>query len=303
MKKVIIAVDAGGTKTKVSAIDENANIVYEEIGDSGSPAVIHEKAIINIFNLVRSVFHHVKDEYEVVYVQMGISGLGVIANQEELQHSLTNELGVEVSFASDIIIGLFSIIEDKYPEGVLVLSGTGSAVCATNGRDIRYGGGWGHLLTETGSAYFAVKSLVCQAIKYFERHNRINKLALKFMKTINITSLEGFKGFIYSNTKNHIASHAHFICEEAAKGDQEAIRILETCGRDLANEVKLVHRLLKLSSEAVLGFRGGLICHSQMVQQALLSMLAKKGIALKLVTGSTDPIYGAYYLAKRKNKI
>jgi N-acetylglucosamine kinase-like BadF-type ATPase len=181
MKKVIIAVDAGGTKTKVSAIDENANIVYEEIGDSGSPAVIHEKAVINIFNLVRSDFHNVKDKYHVVYVQMGISGLGVIANQEELQNGLAKELGVEVSFVSDIIIGLFSILEDQYPEGVLVLSGTGSAVCATNGQEIRYGGGWGHLLTETGSAYFAVKSLVCQAIKYFERHNRINKLALKIM--------------------------------------------------------------------------------------------------------------------------
>ncbi|MDD3349108.1 MAG: hypothetical protein PHD85_05605, partial [Bacilli bacterium] len=193
--------------------------------------------------------------------------------------------------------------EDKYPEGVLVLSGTGSAVCATNGRDIRYGGGWGHLLTETGSAYFAVKSLVCQAIKYFERHNSINPLALKFMKIINITSLEGFKSFIYSNTKNHIASFSHFICEEAEKGDKEAIRILEKCGRDLANEVKLVHRLLKLSNEAVLGFRGGLICHSQMVQKALLTSLISKGIFLKLVTGSTDPIYGAYYLAKRKNKI
>ncbi len=303
MKKVIIAVDAGGTKTKVSAIDENANIVYEEIGDSGSPAVIHEKAIINIFNLVRSVFHHVKDEYQVVYVQMGISGLGVIPNQEELQKSLANELGVEVSFASDIIIGLFSIIEDRYPEGVLVLSGTGSAVCATNGQDIRYGGGWGHLLTETGSAYFSVKSLVCQAIKYFERHNAINPLALKFMKTINITSLEGFKSFIYSNTKNHIASHSHFICEEAEKGDKEAIHILEKCGRDLASEVKLVHRLLKLSNKAVLGFRGGLICNSQIVQQALLTSLAKKEIHLELVTGNTDPIYGAYYLAKRKNKI
>ncbi len=303
MKKVIIAVDAGGTKTKVSVIDENAMIVYEEIGDSGSPAVIHEKAIINIFNLVRSVFHHVKEEYQVTYVQMGISGLGVIVNQEELQQNLTKELGVEVSFASDIIIGLFSIIEDRYSEGVLVLSGTGSAVCATNGKEIRYGGGWGHLLTETGSAYFAVKMLVTRAIKYFERHNKINPLAQKFMKTINITSLEGFKGFIYSNTKNHIASHSRFICEEAAKGDKEAITILEKCGRDLASEVKLVHRLLQLSDKAVLGFRGGLICHCDIVQQTLLSSLTKKGIHLQLVIGNTDPIYGAYYLAKRKNKI
>lgn len=303
MKKVIIAVDAGGTKTKVAAIDENANIIYEETGDSGSPAVIHEKAIINIFNLVRSVFHHVKDEYEVVYVQMGISGLGVIQNQTELKQNLSNELGVEVDFASDIIIGLYSIIEDKHPEGVLVLSGTGSAVCATNGQDIRYGGGWGHMLTETGSAYFAVKSLVCQAIKYYERHNKINKLAEKFMKKINITSLEGFKGFIYSSTKNHIASYSHFICEEADKGDKEAWRILDKCGRDLAAEVKLVHRLLKLSNEAVIGFRGGLICHCEIVQKSLLTALQKNNIILRPVIGSTDPIYGAYFLAKRKNKI
>ncbi|MDD3122901.1 MAG: BadF/BadG/BcrA/BcrD ATPase family protein [Candidatus Izemoplasmatales bacterium] len=303
MKKVIIAVDAGGTKTKVSVIDENIDIVYEEIGNSGSPAVIREKAIINIFDLVRKVHNIVKDNYEVTFVQMGISGLGVIDNQKELIDELSSEIGVEVSFASDIIIGLYSIIEDKYDEGVLVLSGTGSAICATNGRTIRYGGGWGHLLTETGSAHAAVKLLICRSIKYFERHNRVNPLGEKFIEELKIKTIEGFKSFMYLNNKDYIASYSRFICTEANNGDKEAIAILQKCGHDLAKEVKLVHGLLKLSENAVMGFRGGLINHSEIVQQSLLDSLKRAGIKLKLVNGKTDPIYGAYYLAKRKNKI
>ncbi|MFA7435014.1 MAG: hypothetical protein WC006_01440, partial [Bacilli bacterium] len=65
MDNVIIAVDAGGTKTKVVAIDNNKNIVYELVGGSGSPAVVGDKAIKNIFALVREVYENIKDKYNV----------------------------------------------------------------------------------------------------------------------------------------------------------------------------------------------------------------------------------------------
>ena len=71
MDKVILSVDAGGTKTKAALIDKNMKICYEEIGPCGSPAVLKEKALRNVFDLVRKVVRENKDKYDIAYIQMG----------------------------------------------------------------------------------------------------------------------------------------------------------------------------------------------------------------------------------------
>jgi len=118
VEKVIIAVDAGGSKTKVCALTKDKNIVYQVTGGSGSPAVLKNQAFINIFSLVREVCEKIKDNYIISYVQMGISGLGTVQNVQELEKQLQEEINVEVSMENDAILGLYSIIEDKADEGV-----------------------------------------------------------------------------------------------------------------------------------------------------------------------------------------
>ena len=43
MNKVIMSIDAGGTKTKAALIDYDCNIVFERVGGPGSPAVLKEQ--------------------------------------------------------------------------------------------------------------------------------------------------------------------------------------------------------------------------------------------------------------------
>ena len=43
MNRVVMSIDAGGTKTKAALIDLDCNIVYEKVGGPGSPAVLQEE--------------------------------------------------------------------------------------------------------------------------------------------------------------------------------------------------------------------------------------------------------------------
>lgn len=303
MENVIIAVDAGGTKTKVVAIDNNKNIVYELVGGSGSPAVVGDKAIKNIFALVREVYENIKDKYNVCFVQMGLSGFGVLENVSLLEDELKDILGVDVSIDSDTNLGLYSIVEDKYNEGILIISGTGSAVVGMKDDNILLHGGYGVLLTETGSSYVAVKSLIVSIINQYEESMTYSKLGLEFLDLIGAKSVGDFRKFMYRKTKDEIANYSKFISRKALEGDVDAINILKKSARALASSVKRLHRNLKLTPNYVLGFVGGFIQKAPIVKEELLLILKEDNILPKLYKESDDPVFGAFYMAKRKGKI
>lgn len=296
----ILAVDAGGTKTKVCLIDFNKNILYEETGGPGSPAVLGINAIEYIFELVTTVFNKHKSQFNVRYIQMGISGLGTIQNKEKYELQLSRELGVKVSLENDAILALFSIVEDKHQQGALVLAGTGSACYGVDGLNTLLIGGWGHLLSEHGSSYTAVRTLVLNTIKAYELGQEIPRLGQEFMKLINITEVNDFKVFMYNNVKADIATYAQFISERANDGDLMAIDILKQSGRELAESIKIIFERLSLSDNAVIGFRGSFIEKAPFVKEEFFKVLHSYGYYPQVVSGSNDPIYGAYYMALRK---
>lgn len=303
MEKVIIAVDAGGTKTKVCAINKDKEIVYEVTGGSGSPAVVKEEAFINMSNLIENVIDHVKEQYEVSFIQLGISGLGAWKDLSKVKQDYFDKFKVETPMESDAILGLYSIIEDKSDEGILVLSGTGSVCAGINNDKTMTIGGFGQLLTETGSSYASVKMLVKNTILHYEETLTYTELGKSFMKEIGATSLTDFRIFMYNQNKSQIASYARFISDQALKGNEEAIEILKIDGRDLAHSVILLHKHLNLSEKTLLGFRGSFIQNAPFVKEELVKTVNEAGYFPTVVEGNTDPVYGAYYMAKKKGKI
>ncbi len=301
MEKVVIAVDAGGSKTKVSVVDRSKNILYSVILGSGSPAVVGDHALANIRSGVKQAFESIKSPYTLACIGMGISGLGVITNLEEIRLDFERIYSVPTLIESDASIALYSIVTDLYDKGILVLSGTGSAIFGINQNETVLVGGYGHMLTEVGSAFTTVQELMIQSIRRFESDQIISSLTLKFFNLIGISSVHGFRSFVYNRTKREIASFASFINEEANNGDLEAIELLKKAGRDLAEDVIKTYKILHLDEETVIGFRGGFIMNSPITQDELIKVLKAKNIKFTYVVGDTDPIYGVYYKLKRMN--
>lgn len=301
MEKVIIAVDAGGSKTKVCVIDALKNILFTTIEGSGSPAVVGDLALENIQIGVRKAYEFAKANYELICISMGISGLGAFTNIEEIRLDFEQQYHVPTWIDNDASIALYSIVTDLYDEGILVLSGTGSAVFGLHQNETVLVGGFGHMLTEVGSAFTTVRDLICQIIRQYETNQSISPLGQKLFALFNITSTHGFRAFVYNRTKREIAAFANFVVDEAKAGDLEAIELLKKAGRDLASDVIKAHHTLKLTNQAVIGFRGGFIIHSPITQEALLTTLHDHHIDMKVVNGDSDPIYGVYYKVKRMN--
>ena len=303
-KKVMMSVDAGGTKTKVALIDFEKNILFEKVGESGSPAVLKEKAIENIVNLVKETISENNGLYDIVYIQMGISGLGVVKNKAEYEKKLSEELNIPVSMENDAMMALYSSVTDEYEEGIVILSGTGSAVCGINKDDlVMLNGGWGHLLTEDGSSYSAVRSLVIKMIGQYERGEEICPLGQKMMAMLEVTDLPNIRNFIYYKTKDEVASFSRLISAEAAKGDLDALEILKTSAVELANRVITLSKRLGIATaggKSALGFRGGFVSNIPMVREEIMKVLESNGYFFSIANAKIDPVYGGFYMAKRK---
>lgn len=301
MERVIIAVDAGGSKTKVCVVDRAKNILFTVVMGSGSPAVVGDHALANIRSGVKQAYNFIKPPYALCGLGMGISGLGVITNLEEIRLDFERTYLVPTLIESDASVALYSIVTDLYDKGILVLSGTGSAIFGINQSETVLVGGFGHMLTEVGSAFTIVRELMMQSIKRYETDQSVSNLTQKFFNLIGINSVHGFRSFVYNRTKREIASYASFIGEEAANNDLEAIELLKNAGRDLAEDVIKVYNVLHLDAEAVIGFRGGFIVNSPLTQNELIKVLEEKKLKLTYVKGDPDPIYGVYYKMKRMN--
>ena len=91
--------------------------------------------------------------------------------------------------------------------------------------------------------------------------------------------------------------------DEAEKGDLEAQQWLYHNGELLAKDSLAAIKHLKMSKNVVIGFRGGFASNVHYVQEGVMDTLIKKGINPTIVKGDKDPIYGAYYMAKRKGLI
>lgn len=304
MKKAVIAVDAGGTKTRVALIDEKKRIVSEIYGPAGSPAATSPDASFSVVSgLVEEMSGRFSGDYDIVCVQMGVSGFGIIPDPAAFERRLCERLGLEVAVYNDGYVTLHSLMKGKRGEWIAVISGTGSSCYATNGRETLLLGGYGHLLTEAGSAHAAVKTAAAEAIRQFEEGEPLSPLSRALMEEVGIDNVYRFKVFFFNNPKSKIAERARFISARALAGDEEATAILKQCGRDLARWVKLQYKHLSLSPAARIGLFGSFVTKAAFVREALLKDLRDSGYNPEIAEDSEDPIYGAYYLALERGKL
>lgn len=305
MKDIIIGVDAGGTKTKACAFDKEGNILLEVSNGCGSPAVIgQKKALDNITKSIKEIYEKVKDKYNVVYLQTGISGLGVlnVPQKEDYKIFLESLVNCEVGLDNDAVLAWNSIFSQKNDEGIVVLSGTGSCVYGVKENKGILMGGWGQLSNEIGSAYAIVRELLLRTIKKCEEEGSASPLTNKFLKLFNFTDIYEIKVFMYGNSKKEIASYAEFIINEANNNDQEAIFILEKAGKDLAELIRLQY-IRHNFTKTKIGLRGSFIQNTKITQQSLIDNLKNFGLEAEISLDYGDPIIGAFNLARKKGKI
>lgn len=304
MKKAMIGVDAGGSSTKLALFLEDGTIVKKLKAKAGSSASV-KSALENVEEGVLKLYEEVKDDYDLRYIVLGLSGLKANSKDslEKLVSNLKAKTNLDVSLNPDTLLALYSFLKDEHEEGIVVISGTGHASFGLNeeGKSMMIGG-WGYMIYEIGSAFSAVQDLIIKSVRHYEE-GTVYPLAQSLIKAIGLSTIDDLRVFMYHNDKKEIASYAYLITDGAKAGDKLALEILDDASKGIIRSIKLLVKHLELKETAILGFTGEYIKNSKILQELVLEKLQKEKIKLKYLEGSIDPICGAYYLAKQKGKI
>lgn len=294
--KYVIGVDGGGTKTEAVAYNSDGEVVARAIKGFGNLLNNQEEALNNIVNSIKEITDSLKIEnLEGLY--LGIAGSEVGENAKIIKEKIKATLDIDSTVMNDAEIALKAMLKGN--DGILTIAGTGSIAFGIHNELTARCGGWGNLLGDEGSGY----KIAIDAIKnmiYEEEHSLPkSELTKQIMKKLEITSVDSITEFVYSSTKDDIASLTPIVARLGEAGDEVATNILESEGIELAKTVECVYKKLNFKSCSI-ALVGGVLLKAKVVRNAFEKYLRENIVIDKIVDGEVSPTMGAYYINKIK---
>lgn len=298
---LIVAVDAGGTKTDCMVGTERGEVLARawagpaNLQVSGPQAMRAE--ILAAVAKARAQLPAGDETFDVLFV--GAAGVARPGDREEVS-ALLKETGVagKVVVDNDAVIALAGGTLGQ--PGVVVIAGTGSIAFGVNARGERArAGGWGYVLGDEGSAYDIGRQALASVMRASDGRGEPTALCDAILQHFKITSPDDLVGLVYQKGlgRADIAGLAVLVAEVARKGDRVARRILRKAGTELGAAAASVVRKLGMGSEAVLCVTsGGVFRAGELVRRALVRELAKTCPACEVVEARFPPVVGAYLL-------
>lgn len=292
--KYVIGVDGGGTKTEASAYDSTGKVIATAIKGFANLLNNEEIALNNIISSIKEITEKLGTE-ELNGVYLGIAGSEVGENSKIISDTIKRELKIDCVVMNDAEIALKAMLKGK--DGILTIAGTGSVAFGINDNISLRCGGWGNLLGDEGSGY----KISIDAIKrmIYEEENSIEKseLTKKIMEYLEINSVEEVTKFVYSSTKDEIASLTPIVARLGESGDEIAAEILVDEGRELAKTVENVYRKLGFNKCSV-ALVGGVIRKAKVLRNTFEDHLRENIVIEEIVDEEISPTMGAYYISK-----
>ncbi|SFC99541.1 N-acetylglucosamine kinase [Clostridium uliginosum] len=296
--KYVIGVDGGGTKTEATAYSLDGKAMMTSVKGFANLLNNKEKALENIVSSIEEIIDAFADE-ELRGVYLGIAGAEVGDNAKIIEDAIKNQLRIDCVVMNDAEIAIKAMLKGK--DGILTIAGTGSVAFGVKNNVTTRCGGWGNLLGDEGSGY----RISIDAIKrmIFEEEHSIptSELTKRIMTKLKINSVDEITSFVYSSTKDEIASLTLIVARLGEEGDKIASEILINEGVELAKTVENVYRKLKFESCSI-ALVGGVIRKAKVVRKAFEDYLRENIVIKDIVDEEISPTIGAYYINKIKEE-
>ncbi len=296
--KYIIGVDGGGTKTLGILFDTDGNVVRKVLSGVGNFSVDPEQTVENLFEVLETLTSGV-DIADLEMIQIGIAGYTNYPHKIELLDRIQGMYTTRTEIVTDAEIALYSVKKDSDLDVIMALGGTGSVVMVEHQGKIRFIGGYGHLLGDEGSGYHLAITALKNIIDQYEKSLPGTKLSNDILAKIEAKNYSEIKNFVYNHPKSEIARLSEFIATHALEGDIEAIELFKQEGRLLADQAIKAYNTLPGKPEVMIGLKGGFLLNAPYVKETFVSELRKAEIRYKMDDSLLDPVYGAYYMAKK----
>ena len=293
MKKYIIAIDGGGTKTVGVLADMHGEILNYKVGGPSNPNDIGEKAARNtLTTIIRELADAEEGWIDSVYA--GISG--AIGNEKLLRRAVSEACpDAKIKVASDIY-NLFALLDgDTSRDAAVIICGTGGVCFARKNGALHRIGGWGYLLDSFGGAYSVGRDGLEAALRYHDGRGEATELYARAEAYLGAKPENAIRK-IYSEGKTLIAGFAPEVLLACEAGDPVAARIVDSAVDGIVDFIDRAYEIIGERFDCVVG--GGLIYNSYM-KSRLLSLPDDKA---RIIYPEKEQIYGALRLALELSK-
>lgn len=283
-KKMMIAVDGGGTKTEFVLFSEDGVIVeHMKLGACNPNAVGIEQSVETLTAGIDAFLNTCPN---VCGIYIGSAGFLLGNKAATIANRLVKRYPhIKIRCGTDIlnVIASSEINEDC----MAVISGTGVSVLVKNGETLLPMAGWGYLIGKWGSGFDIGRDAIYSALAETEKLGRPTKiteiLLAQSEKTINDLLVE-----VYKQEPSYIASFAPVVFEAYRMGDEVAAEILNENAKQLAFVINRAHKVYGKGNKVVLA--GSLLTTNDIFRTMISSYL---DAGLETVTPAYPQVYGA----------
>ncbi len=297
MSRIIVGVDAGGTKTSVIVAADGA-VVARSTGPGAkmrsSKGIACAATIAEVARRALADHHRLRADVLVA----GVAGAGRESERDELRQALrTEDLADRVLVLGDIEIALAAAFGDR--PGIVVTAGTGSVAVARDpqGRMHR-AGGYGWQMGDEGSGYAigrAALGAVGRAADGRSPKTALTELLLAHTRT---ETLDRLVQWAAAAGVPEVAGLAPPVFEAQRLNDTVASGIVDYAARELCALVLQLEPHFRADERAPIevATNGGLL-HPEGPLRRLLATRLSEEPRFRLLPGSVDAATGAMHLA------
>lgn len=306
--KYVLAIDGGGTKTKVICADESGQILGEgQSGPTSLTATSVGAASLNLREGIRQAVEKLPAGFQISNLVMGLAGMDTPQEEEQSRQVFSQVLAywqiADFNLVNDIAIALASGSDN--PNAVALISGTGSNCFGRNDHgETAKTGGYDFLLTDQGSGYEIGRSVLRAAVKSFDGRGPDTRLEQLVCDHFRIASIAELKSHVYNPplAKSEVATLAPLCLKATQAGDEIADNILHQAADELALMATTVIKKLQLQEVELDLVMAGSILGVESIRLTVegeVKLVAPKVIVQQLIT---DPVMGALKMALSATK-
>lgn len=237
-----LGIDCGGTCITGVLMSTGGDVISLEKSTGGNASLLTEG---QLHALLKGLLHQLMpddDFSNLRYVIAGFAGAGRAGVRKDIAFAF-QRLGIlHVRVVSDLELAHLTFFDQA--EGILVISGTGSACLFRDslGR-MQQVGGWGYALGDDGSGFSLGREAIRAALLELESGGHSSLAEFAENLTDGKSNRESLLHFVYnvSNPQSQIATSARLVCEFAERGEEWACTIIEDVSGQLFD---LLHRVI-----------------------------------------------------------
>ncbi|MDH5533106.1 MAG: hypothetical protein OEX81_01625 [Candidatus Pacebacteria bacterium] len=304
-----LAIDGGGTKTRVLCADENGEVVGEGLSGPTSLTVSNlGAASFALREGIRQATQNLPPGFTIKKLVMGLAGIDTEIEkkktEESFRHVLSDFQIEEFQFMNDIYIALRTASDSN--DALAIISGTGSNCFGLNSEGQTHKtGGLDYIISDQGSGYEIGLSVLQMAAKSYDGRAPKSLLEQKVNSYFQTASIPDLKQSVYNPvlSKMQIAALAKLAFEATAEGDAAAKSIIDKAGEELFIMAKVVIEKLGLNNRPADCVFAGKVLLNDYMKQLVSGKLSQAFPTLNIVIPTKDPVYGALRIALQSKEV